>query len=151
MDGLVALLDIPSTAKLHAPITMHLTIRNQRPSKAANVVIQLDLDPVSDSFIVSGIRQCRLPVLLPGAEERVSWNLIPVDCGYVKIPKIKVTDRRNVIDAQVPAHSAAGKPPLTEGEDVQVVDVRTDVSVPSDAVGATTSDGSRRGTILVVP
>ena len=142
-EGLVALLDVPSTAKLHTPISMHLIVRNQRPKKSANVVIQLDLDPVTDGFILSGLRQGRLPVLLPGAEERLTWNLIPVECGYIKIPKIKVTDRRNVIDAQLPANvSAATKP---EGEEVEVVDIRVDVqaegkSAPGSGV-----------TILVLP
>ena len=152
-DSLLALLDIPSTAKLHTPITMHLTVRNQRPLRSANVVVQLDLDPVTDGFIVSGLRQGRLPVLLPGAEERLTWNLIPVECGYVKVPKIRVTDRRNVIDSQLAANAnanaAAGKPAQSEGEEVRVVDMRTDVQVAGQATASVTVDGPHVGTILV--
>lgn len=148
MDDLIALLDIPSTAKLHSPISMHLTVRNLRPARSANVVIQLDLDPMSDSFIVSGIRQGRLPVLMPGAEERLTWNLIPVECGHVKIPKIKLTDRRPVIDAQLPANSASGKPAQAEGEDVDIVDVRMELQMDGDTP-VRSSAGAQ--TILVLP
>ncbi|TCD61939.1 hypothetical protein EIP91_007679 [Steccherinum ochraceum] len=144
-DGLIALLDIPSVAKLHSPVSMHLIVRNNRPTRSANVVVQLDLDPVTDGFIVSGLRQGRLPVLMPGAEERLTWNLIPVECGYVKIPKMKVTDRRAVIDAQLP-NASGGK---AEGEDVAVVDVRMDVQ-PGDGASAVVY-GPRTGTILVLP
>lgn len=44
------------------------------------------------------------------------WRLIPVECGYVRLPKIKVMDRRakSVGEAD------------SEGEIVKVVDVRWD-------------------------
>ncbi|KAH8087832.1 Gryzun, putative trafficking through golgi-domain-containing protein [Cristinia sonorae] len=153
-DGLIALLDIPSTAKLHSPIAIHLTVRNQRLVRSANVVVQFDLDPLTDGFVVAGLRQGRLPVLLPGAEYRMTWNLIPVECGYVQIPKIKVTDRRPVIDAQLSSTNAAaiaagGRPPQTDGEEVKIVDVRAEAVVEgSEPVVA---DSTRRGTILVLP
>ena len=92
-------------------------------------------------------------MLLPGAEERLTWNLIPVECGYVKVPKIRVTDRRNVIDSQLAANAnanaVAGKPAQSEGEEVRVVDMRTDVQVAGQATASVTVDGPHVGTILV--
>lgn len=117
-DGLIALLDVPTTAQLHVPLSMCLTIRNARPTRSANVVVQVDFDP-SDGFILAGLRSGRIPTLLPGGEEVLTWNMIPVECGYARVPRIKVTDRRNT--------SGSGDGPAdSEGEVVPVVDVRWD-------------------------
>jgi len=35
-------------------------------------------------------------MLLSGAEEKLTWNLIPVECGHVKVPRIRVIDKRKV-------------------------------------------------------
>lgn len=94
---------------------MSLRIRNLHPSRSANITVQLEPEP-SDAFVVSGLRSGRVPILLPGGEEQVIWRLIPVECGYVRLPKIKVMDRRakSVGEAD------------SEGEIVKVVDVRLD-------------------------
>lgn len=123
-DELIALLDAPSFARLHVPTTIYLTVRNRHSSCSANVTVALDLNP-SDAFVVAGLRNGRLPILLPGSEEKLSWNLIPIECGYVKIPRIKVM---NVRRATLPSQGA-GVPNTeddVEGEAVKVVDVRAD-------------------------
>ncbi|OAX31943.1 hypothetical protein K503DRAFT_702885 [Rhizopogon vinicolor AM-OR11-026] len=152
-DGLIALLDVPSTAKLHVPTPVQLTVRNRHPFRSANVTITLDLDP-SDAFIVAGLRNGRLPILLPGSEERLSWNLIPVECGHVKVPRIKVMDVRHA----TPLSQGAGVPSTevdVEGEVINVVDVRADWRTASahnageNSVAITQQDGV--STILVLP
>lgn len=106
-DALVALLNVPTIAKLHTPTPMHLMVRNRHTSRLA--VISVSLDPqASDGFVVAGLRSGRLPLVLPGGEERVTWNVIPIECGYVKVPRVRVMD-----------HRSGG-----EGEVVRVVDVR---------------------------
>ncbi|KZP28516.1 hypothetical protein FIBSPDRAFT_917686 [Athelia psychrophila] len=114
-EGLVALLTIPPSAKLHQPITMSLKIRNLHPSRSANVTVQLEPDTF-DAFVVSGIRSGRVPILLPGGEEELVWRLIPIECGYQNVPKIKVVDLRSRVSAEVEG----------EGEAVNVVDLRWD-------------------------
>ncbi|KAH9915858.1 Gryzun, putative trafficking through golgi-domain-containing protein [Fomitopsis serialis] len=114
-DGLVALLDVPPIAKLHKPFNLRLVIRNRQPTRSANVVVHLETDN-SDAFVLAGLRNGRLPILLPGAEETVLWKLVPVECGFVRIPRMKVSDRRT--------------DPGTEGElqerIIRIVDVRAD-------------------------
>ncbi|KAH7910026.1 Gryzun, putative trafficking through golgi-domain-containing protein [Hygrophoropsis aurantiaca] len=148
-DELIALLSVPSIAKLHTPVSMELTIRNHHPSRSANVEVALALDPL-DGFIVAGLRSGRIPVLLPGGEEKLLWRLIPMECGYVKVPEIKVTDRRGM-----------GSEVETEGIVVKVVDVRLDWRKITDdgspiADAAVTENSSQKeqsgvSTILVLP
>lgn len=148
-DELIALLDVPSFAKLHASTPIHLTIRNRHPSRSAHVSVTLDLDP-SDAFVVAGLRNGRLPILLPGSEEKLSWKLIPIECGYVKIPRIKVM---NVRRAALP--SQGGAEVDVEGEAVKVIDVRADwnatrvQNADDSAVAIPQQDGA--STILVLP
>ncbi|TRM69045.1 Gryzun, putative trafficking through golgi-domain-containing protein [Schizophyllum amplum] len=116
-DGLIALLDAPAAAQLHQPTTMTLTVRNNHPTRAANVLVTLEPD-AADAFVVAGVRGARLPVLLPGGEERVRWRVIPIACGLVRAPRVRVVDKRRVVAAQ-----AEGEVP-GEGEPIRVVDVR---------------------------
>ncbi len=44
------------------------------------------------------------------------WNLIPIECGHVALPRIKVIDRRKVVQESTEA----------EEELVKIVDVRLD-------------------------
>ncbi|KDQ50908.1 hypothetical protein JAAARDRAFT_41691 [Jaapia argillacea MUCL 33604] len=120
-DGLIALMEAPAKAKLHTPIPLHLTIRNRHPSRSANIVVQLDLDP-TDGFVVAGLRSGRIPTLLPGAEEKISWRLIPIECGFVKVPRMRVLERRSAVATTQP--TASGADVEVEGEIVKVVDVR---------------------------
>lgn len=151
-DGLIALLDVPSTAKLHVPTLIQLTVRNLHPFRSANVAITFELDP-SDAFIVAGLRNGRLPILLPGSEEKLLWNLIPVECGHVKVPRIKVMDVRH---AAPPSQGTGGPSAEIEvGEVVKVVDVHDDwragnaKSVGENSVAITQQGGA--STILVLP
>lgn len=118
-ENVVALLDVPAVATLHVPLNLTLLVRNYHPALSANILCQLDTDNI-DTFVVSGLRNGRLPILLPGAEERVTWRLIPMECGHIRLPNIKVYNRR--ITAPVQSQSSA------EGQDeediVDIVDVR---------------------------
>ncbi|KAG6813748.1 hypothetical protein H0H92_007700 [Tricholoma furcatifolium] len=119
IEGLIALLSIPSPATLHRPIPLTLTIRNHHATRSANVVVQLELEP-SDGFIVAGLRSGRLPILMPGDEETFTWKLIPIECGHVKIPQIKVIDKRPIFTGGTEPTADM----VTKGEIVKIVDVR---------------------------
>ncbi|EKM53402.1 uncharacterized protein PHACADRAFT_163712 [Phanerochaete carnosa HHB-10118-sp] len=138
-DELVALLDVPTQAKLHVPVQMRLTVRNLRQSGAANVVVQIEFDP-SDGFVLAGLRSGRIPVLLPGSEEALMWNMIPIECGYARVPRIRVTDRRT------PTGGADAQD--SEGEALSVVDDGHDRL----SGGSTNRKGSiSDGVVLVLP
>ncbi|KAI3619017.1 glutathione transferase omega-1 [Moniliophthora roreri] len=156
VDGLIALLDIPPQAKLHQPITLTLTIRNRQISRSENITVQLEPDP-TDGFIVTGLRNGRVPLLLPGAEERLVWKLIPVECGYVKPPKIRVLDRRKAI-ASAQGLAGPDSEVETEGVPVKIVDLRIEqkLAAPKD-VGEDANqevlsiDESNIANVLVLP
>ena len=139
-DSLVALLSVPATAKLHTPIPIHLTVRNRHGSRSAVISVALDPQP-SDGFVVAGLRNGRLPLVLPGAEVRVTWNVVPIECGYVKVPRVRVVDHRGALGSQ---EGAAGERE-GEGEVIKVVDVRF------ERWGREEGDQIETGTILVLP
>jgi len=124
-DDLVALLDIPPSGKLHVPMILKLIMRNNHPSRTAVVTVHLEPDP-SDGFVVAGLRSGRVPTLLPEAEVTIYWKLIPVECGFVKVPKLKVIDRRKAIvpPGQEPLAPSPGPGSGEEGDIVKLVDVR---------------------------
>jgi trafficking protein particle complex subunit 11 len=135
-------MSVPPTATLHVPVALTLTIRNYHPSKSANVAVQVELD-TSDGFVIAGLRSGRVPILIPGAEETLTWELIPIECGYIKVPRIKVMDLR-----RAPASEGESEAE-SKAEMVRVIDVRFDHATVVDAVGQ-----SRRaddGVILVLP
>lgn len=87
--------------------------------------------------------------------------LIPLECGYLSIPKIRILDRRRAIPAP-----SGGEDTLQEGhvgESVQIVDLRRDARrqerVQSEGVTAEGRDGeatiaesgSNLGSVLVLP
>lgn len=119
-EGLVALMNIPSTAKLHAPIQMQLTVRNRNTTRSAIVTVALDPHPL-DAFVVAGLRSGRLPVILPDGEETIVWNLIPIECGMVRVPHVKVVDHRKALPAADDPSSASTD---ADGVPVPVVDTR---------------------------
>ena len=123
-DGLVALLDAPTTARLHQPVPLRLIIRNRHPTRTANVTVQLEPDAATDAFVVAGLRHGRVPILLPDTEERLVWNLIPVECGLVRVPRVKVVDRRSAVQVPGGQPGAEGVSQASEGEEVRIVDVR---------------------------
>lgn len=123
-ESVVALLDVAPIAKLHVPLELNLSVRNYHPTLSANVLCQLETD-VGDAFIVSGLKSGRIPILLPGAEEKITWRLIPMECGHVQIPKLKVFNRRKLTSSSTQAQSTAdGSAGSSEGDIVDIVDIR---------------------------
>ncbi|KAJ7772064.1 Gryzun, putative trafficking through golgi-domain-containing protein [Mycena maculata] len=153
IDSIIALLDVPPTAKLHVPLTLSVTIRNRHPSRSANVTIQLEPDP-TDGFVVAGLRSGRVPIMLPGGEEKVTWRLIPIDCGYVKVPRIKIVDKRRAISSAQGLREPNAEVE-TEGEVVKIIDVRLDRTRERKndgrvSIESVEGDG-RVGSVLVLP
>lgn len=71
---------------------------------------------------------------MPGAEEKLTWTFIPVECGFVRIPKMFVTDKRlaeprseDVLKA--PSQDEVGKP-------VRIIDTRREWRDQEDVQGA---------------
>jgi trafficking protein particle complex subunit 11 len=148
VEGLLALLSVPPTATLHVPITLTLTIRNYHPSKSANVAVQLELD-ASDGFVIAGLRSGRIPILMPGAEEKLTWKLIPIECGYVKVPRIKVMDLRRTPASNVESGAEEAE---SKSEMVKVIDVRIDHSTVPDGAGQSRMDyRAEESIVLVLP
>jgi hypothetical protein len=94
--GILALLHVPPMAYLHEPFTLRLEVRNRHPTRTANVAVQLEaVDAGSVSgCIVAGPKNAHVGVMLPGVQESVFWQVVPLDCGWVKVPKVKVVDKR---------------------------------------------------------
>ena len=111
-----------------------------------------------DGFVVSGLRNGRVPVILPGSEEKLIWNIIPIECGFVKVPRIKVTDRRKAIpDSQAPKEIGANADAFT-GDLIKVVNISR--GVPQDDSQMEGSDSVNQfsideqeipATVLVLP
>ena len=159
--GIVALLELPPSAKLHDPIHAHLIIRNHHPTRTASLTVQLEPD-ATDSFLVAGQRNARVPTLLPGAEVQLAWSLVPIECGFVRIPKIRVTDKRKTGSATSSTEQQQPPPPPLPAEDegvpVPVISMRrskkvvvevVDGAAPEDAPGIADIGGI--GPILVLP
>ena len=128
---------------------MKLTARNNHPSRTAVVTVHLEPD-ASDGFVVAGLRSGRIPMLLPETEVTLFWKLIPVECGFVKVPKIKVIDRRKAI---VPPGQEPPAPPPEPGSDaegdiVKLVDIRWDGRSESGEEARAVGD---IGSVLIVP
>ena len=155
--GIIALLELPSFAKLHDPVHARLTLRNHHPSRSASLTVQLEPDS-TDAFLVAGQRKARVPTLLPGSEAQLVWSLIPMGCGFVQVPKILVVDQRK---AGLMAPSATEpQPPEAEeeGTPVRVFDLRRDERVEvvdaDEAVEDKPDGGANMGSIgpiLVLP
>jgi hypothetical protein len=151
-SGVIALLQLPSSAKLHAPAHARLTLRNHHPSRTASLIVQLEPD-TADAFLVAGQRSARVPTLLPGAEAQLLWSLVPIECGFVRVPKIRVVDKRKA----GPTSPTEQQPPVIEDEGipVRVVDLRRyERAEVGDAAAEETSDvvdGESIGPILVLP
>lgn len=123
-DSLVALVDIPPIAKLHQPAYLTIVIRNYHPTRSANVTVQVEPE-VNDGFVMAGLRSGRVPVLLPGSEETLEWAMIPLECGFQSIPRIRIFDRRKAVTG--PASGVEEPAPDGfVGEPVQLVDIRRD-------------------------
>lgn len=138
--------------RLHQPLPLELIIRNLHQARTACPSVVLELE-ATDPFIVAGLRSGRLPTLLPGAEERVHWQIIPLECGgAVPLPRIRVFDKRKVVERAESVAGAVGSE-SDEGDEVQVVDVRWDARW-SDGTMVMQPGGptaSQRTTIVVTP
>lgn len=154
--GIIALLELPSFAKLHDPVHAHLTLRNHHPSRSASLTVQLEPD-ATDAFLIAGQRKASMPTLLPGTEAQLVWTLIPMVCGFVQAPKIHVVDRRKAV--LVPP-SATEQPAAATEEDgipVRVFDLRRDKRVEVVDTEETTEDTPDNvnmgsiGPVLVLP
>lgn len=149
----MALLDVPPVAKLHVPLDLKLLVRNYHSTLSANILCQLDSD-ATDAFVVSGLRSGRLPILLPGAEEKIFWRLIPMECGHVRLPKLRVFNRRKLVPSTQGQNTVDGATGGIEGDVVDVVDIRRDrklgLEVSQDP-GSEVFEGKRIMTILVLP
>ena len=153
----MALLDVPPQGTLHVPMLLTLTIRNYHPTRSANIVVQLEPDSM-DGFVVSGLRNGRVPVLLPGSEEKLIWNIIPIECGFVKVPRIKVTDRRKAIPGSQGTNEIGANADTSTGDLIKVVNIRRGVRQDdsriegSDSVNQTSTDEQEgSATVLVLP
>ncbi|KAG6806134.1 hypothetical protein H0H87_003104, partial [Tephrocybe sp. NHM501043] len=81
---------------------------------------------------------------MPGDEEKFTWKLIPIECGHVKIPQIKVVDKRPIFTGGTEPTADM----VTKGEMVKIVDVRLAPS-PTLTEGSSQPDldlGDRIGT-----
>ena len=139
------MLNVASIARLHESLPLSITIRNNHPSRAASITVQVEPD-AADGVILSGLRNARLPTLLPGSEETITWKIIPIECGTIALPKIKVTNRRRIGQEE------------TEGEAVCIIDARLDgsqapkaVGTSEDVVDASNVAGDILGSVLVMP
>lgn len=146
--GIIALLELPSFAKLHAPVHARLTLRNHHPSRAASLTVQLEPD-ATDAFLIAGQRKASVATLLPGTEAQLVWSLIPMGCGFVQVPKIHVVDKRK---AGLIAPSATEEPAAAEeeGTPVRIFDLRRDERVEvadTDESLEDTPDGVNTGSI----
>lgn len=102
----------------------------------------MSLDPQpTEGFVVAGLRNGRLPLVLAGGEEKVRWHVVPIECGYVKVPRVRVMDhRRGEGKGEGQGQEEA------QGEAVRVVDVRFE-----RWGGKGEGEGEVDHTILVVP
>ena len=158
MDTIVALLDVPPQGTLHVPMFLTLTIRNYHPTRSANIVVQLEPDSM-DGFVVSGLRNGRVPVLLPGSEEKLIWNILPIECGFVKVPRIKVTDRRKTIPGSQGTSEIGANVDVVDGDLVKVVNIRRGVGQDDSQIEGNDSVNNQSSadeqevsaTVLVLP
>jgi hypothetical protein len=117
--------------------------------------VQLEPD-ANDGFLIAGQRKALVPMLLSGAEAQLVWSLIPMECGFIRVPKIQVVDKRNT---GLIASSANDDPPVMEeeGTPVRVFDLRREERVEvvdTDETPEGTPDGVNMGSIgpvLVLP
>lgn len=159
-DTLVALFDMPATAKLHVPVPLTVFIRNYHPTRSANVIVQLEPD-VSDGFVLTGLRSGHIPIILPGAEEKLQWTLIPLECGYLDIPKIRILDKRRTVPAppageEVPQDGNAGEPVRVidlrrDQRRKEIVNVETGVEEGEETETRILDSGTNIGSIFVLP
>lgn len=80
---------------------------------------------------------------MPGAEESLTWKLIPIECGHVRLPRIRVTNRRKPMTSEVDG--------LSDAETVKIIDVRMRQQHRTDLSQQEQEQQDDLGTILVLP
>ena len=63
-------------------------------------------------------------MLLPGAEEKLVWSVIPLECGYQALPRFRILDRRKA--NALAAAGDGGQQEAYMGDIVRLVDLRRD-------------------------
>jgi len=136
--GLTVLIDPPATTKLHKLFTLDVRIRNNDPHRSAD--LSFTLEP-AEGFVTAGLRSGVLPLLLPGTEEYLSFNLVPVSVGNVKLPLFKLQQASK--EESAPRSEFEANARVTSNADiVPVVDKRWDsVDTSGNNVHFYTSDG----------
>lgn len=115
--GLTAIIDPPAIGKLHNPFNLTLSIRNNDIIRSADLTIALESN---EGFVVAGIKSGTIPLLLPGTEDSLTFTLIPLSAGAVKLPTFKV-NRAGKLDQTTTGRSSNG---ATLGDAVPIVDER---------------------------
>lgn len=111
--GLVALLRVPAVGRLHQPLIIDLILRNESQVRTADVSVSIAvgagpgigeaeneagggqrIQQQQPQFVLAGIKNARVGVVLPGEEMKLVWVLVPLECGYLDVPRVRVLDRR---------------------------------------------------------
>lgn len=107
-DELVALAHLPPFATLHTPFPLHLTIENRARNRTADIILSLE---TTEIFVCAGPRTAHIPALLPGTSADVYLTVIALSAGFVRLPRIRVQDRRDEVPREAPS--------LVQGWDVR--------------------------------
>jgi trafficking protein particle complex subunit 11 len=140
--GLSVIINPPTAVELHKPFILNVSIRNHDSSRSAELSFTIEQ---ADGFVAAGIRAGVLPLLLPGTGEKLSFQLIPISVGLVKLPVFKI--QRIIKEDSAPTERTESGASLDNrpGEAVPVVDQRWD-SV--DAKGSNVHFYTREGEAL---
>ncbi|KAG8690818.1 hypothetical protein FRC11_008923 [Ceratobasidium sp. 423] len=116
-DELIARAHLPPFAKLHEPFSLHITIENCGQTRTADVSVTLE---TTESFVCAGPRALQIPALLPGTSTDVYLDVVALSVGYVKLPRVRVQDRREETPRDVPTIAAGWDARGENGEGVVV-------------------------------
>ncbi|KAH7329744.1 Foie gras liver health family 1-domain-containing protein [Rhizoctonia solani] len=116
-DELIARAHLPPFAKLHEPFSLHLTIENCGQTRTADVGVTLE---TTESFVCAGSRVLQIPALLPGTSTDIYMDVVALSVGYVKLPRVRVQDRREETPRDVPTIVAGWDARGENGEGIVV-------------------------------
>jgi trafficking protein particle complex subunit 11 len=77
---------------LHQPGNLTLILRNPASGKAANLLVSMEPD---ENFVSAGMKSGRVGILPPGEGTELLWRVVPMECGWVETPKVKVVNVRD--------------------------------------------------------
>lgn len=124
--GVTVLIEPPAVAKLHVPFTLPIKLRNGNQYRTAE--LNFFLEP-TDGFVVAGLKSATLPLLLPGAAEELTFNVVPINVGVLRLPHFKVNLRTSPQKGQEESDAQRSTDTLAAagtGEIVEPVDMRWD-------------------------